>query len=153
MSKHCGIIRITTEIPARTALTAPLQWSSGPVAPPVSRLLQIIFGEASKWAWWPAPGRGDMTLARQRLNRSSGGSRILKQWEGDTLNPERVTDSKAIEQCRNEAAVATMRPLWIGRRCNERGGASSKPSGSQSQSQRVCFSAAAAVLLHSLILS
>lgn len=77
----------------------------------VVRLLQIIFGEVSKWVWRPAPGRGDMTLALQHLNRSSGGTRVLKQWEGDTLNPERVTDSKAIEQCRNEAGVTTMRPL------------------------------------------
>lgn len=52
-----------------------------------------------------------MTLPRQRLNRSGGGGGALKQWEGDTLNRERVAELGAFEQCRNGDGAATMWPL------------------------------------------
>lgn len=51
---------------------------NGAVAAPESRValipFQIIFSDLSKSMLGPAPGRGDMTFPRQRLNRSAKGT-------------------------------------------------------------------------------
>lgn len=52
--------------------------ANGAVAEPESQLalipFQIIFSDLSKSMLGPAPGRGDMTFPRQRLNRSAKGT-------------------------------------------------------------------------------
>lgn len=97
-----------------------------------------------------------MTFARRRLNRSARGTMGSKVVGGATLNPERVTDSKPLSSAGMAMESQQCGHFELAGGGNERGGASIRPSGSQSQSNRVCFSAAAAAaaaLLHSVILS